>query len=219
MVNFKSVQRVSLTIVLLAAICQPVLAGDMYRYTNAQGNVVMGYQVPAEFVAGGYDVLNEEGVVIRVVEPQLSDDERAAASIQQQAAEQKRIEEERLRKWDESLLLRYSTVADIEAAQTRSLRDLQIRLSILQSNKRSLRQQIENYQAQAADLERTGQTVDESLRFAIEGSQREMELSERAIVDRQTEIEKVDASYRLDIERFQTLLEIVELRRMPVKTR
>ena len=89
----------------------------------------------------------------------------------------------------------------------------------MQSNKRSLRQQIENYQAQAADLERTGQTVDESLRFAIEGSQREMELSERAIVDRQTEIEKVDAVYRLDIERFQTLLEIVELRRRPVKTR
>ena len=55
-------------------------------------------------------------------------------------------EQQRLREWDESLLLRYSTVADIEAARERALRDLRIRLSILKGNKRSLKQQAENYQ-------------------------------------------------------------------------
>ncbi|MBP6682829.1 MAG: hypothetical protein KA159_05905, partial [Halioglobus sp.] len=114
--------------------------------------------------------------------------------------------------WDESLLLRYSTVADIEAARERALRDLRIRLSILKGNKRSLKQQAENYQAQAADMERSGQKVDVARLGAIENIQKEIETTDRAIDDRAKEIEEVSAAFQQDIERFEMLLEVVELR-------
>ncbi len=124
-----------------------------------------------------------------------------------------RAEEERLRKWDESLLLRYSTVEDIEAARERALRELRIRVNILKSNKRSLKLQVENYQAQAADLERSGKPVDVARLQTIEDLQAEIESTDRSIMDREREIEEVSQAYQLDIERFGQLLDVVELRR------
>ncbi len=185
----------------------------LYRYTNSEGTTVVDYQVPAEYVANGYEVLNDKGAVIQVVPRELSPAEREARDAQQLLEEQARAEEQRLREWDESLLLRYSTVADIEAARERALRDLRIRLNILKSNKRSLRQQVENYQAQAADIERRGQQVDAQRLQAIDDLQDEIGVTDRAIADREREIEEVSQSYQQDIERFGMLLDVVELRR------
>jgi chemotaxis protein histidine kinase CheA len=189
------------------------LARELYRYTNDQGNMVVDYQVPPEYVPRGYEILNEKGMVIEVVPRELSEEEKASRDIQVRLEEEAQAEQERLREWDETLLLRYSTIEDIEAARERALSDLRIRVSILKSNKRSLKQQVENYQAQAADQERRGQPVDVKHVTAIEDLQGEIAITESAIIDRQAEIEQVSSEYAADIERFSMLLEVVELRR------
>jgi len=189
------------------------LARELYRYTNDQGNMVVDYQVPPEYVPKGYEILNEKGMVIEVVPRELSEEEKANRDIQVRLEEAAQAEQERLREWDETLLLRYSTIEDIEAARERALSNLRIRVSILKSNKRSLKQQVENYQAQAADQERRGQPVDVKHVTAIEDLQSEIAITESAIVDRQAEIEQVSSEYEADIDRFSMLLEVVELRR------
>jgi vacuolar-type H+-ATPase subunit I/STV1 len=199
--------------VLLLNVAPAVQSRDLYRYYNDEGNMVVDYQVPAKYVGGGYEVLNDVGVVIKVVPRELTEEEKQAADAQQTLEQQALAEQERLRKWDESLLLRYSTIADIEDARERALSELRIRVSILKSNKRSLKHQVENYQAQAADLERSGQQVDVARLRVIEDLQGEINITDRAIADRQLEIEQVSAAYQLDIERFGMLLEVVELRR------
>lgn len=188
-------------------------AGKLYRYTNDKGVTVVDYQVPTEYIAGGYEILNTEGVVLEVVPRALTEEEKQQRNAQELLEAEARLEEQRLREWDESLLLRYSTIEDIEAARERALSELRIRLSILKSNKRSLKTQVENYQAQAADLERSGQTVDVARIQAIEDLQAEIDSTERAISDRAREIEEVSAAYQRDIDRFGQLLEVVELRR------
>lgn len=210
--------RILTTIAGVTAICllasvPASAARKLYRYTNAEGNTVVDYQVPADYVANGYEVLSATGVVLKVVPRALTTEEEKIYSAQEERTARAEAEEQRLRDWDESLLLRYSSVADIEAARERALRDLRIRLSILKSNKRSLKQQVENYQAQAADLERSGQEVDVARLGAIEDMQAEMESTERSINDREREIEEVSASYEADIARFEMLIEVVELRR------
>ncbi len=190
-------------------------AREMYRYTNDKGNTVIDYQVPPEYVANGYEVLNEEGVVLRVVPRELSLEEQALLTNRERQAEAAKAEKDRLRKWDESLLLRYSSVADIEAARERALRDLRIRLSILKGNKRTLKQQVQTYQAQAADQERAGRAVDMALLNAIEDLQQQIASTDRSIADRNREIERVAQQYQRDIDRFGQLLEVVELRRNP----
>jgi hypothetical protein len=187
-------------------------AANLYRYTNAEGVTVVDYQVPAAYVRSGYEILNADGMVVRVVPRELSDEEKKVLNAQQELEAAASAEERRLREWDESLLLRYSTVEDIEAARERALRDLRIRLSILKSNKRSLKQQVETYQAQAADMERSGREVDIARISAIENIQAEIASTERSIKERSREIEAVSAAYQKDIDRFGMLLEVVELR-------
>lgn len=198
---------------LMLAAATVVEARDLYRYRNADGVLVVDYQVPVEYVGKGYEVLNDEGIVIKVVPRELTEEERKAENAEKRRQEAARAEEERLRKWDETLLLRYSAIEDIEAARDRALHDLQIRLSILKGNRRSLKQKVENYQAQAADMERRGIEVDVSRLNAIDSLQREIASTERSILDRQADIEELDATYQLDIERFEMLQEVVELRR------
>ena len=175
--------------------------------------MVVDYQVPPEYAAKGYEVLNEEGIVIKVVPRELTEEELEQQSIREMQAAAAAAEVERLKKWDESLLLRYSTIEDIEAAQERALRDLRIRVSILKSNTRSLKQQVENYQSVAADIERSGGTVDVARLTTIEDLQSEIAATERSIVDRKREIQLVQESFEKDIGRFHMLLEVVELRR------
>ena len=213
MLAFKPLSPALLCTVFLLSLPQALFSRDLYRYTNNEGNMVVDDRIPGEYSARGYEVLNEEGVVIKVVPRELTEEELEQRGIEEKMAVAAAAEEERLRKWDESLLLRYSTIADIEASRERALRDLRIRVSILKSNTRSLKQQVENYQAVAADTERSGGTVDLAQLTVIEELQSEIGVTERSIVDRQAEVERVQREFQLDINRFGMLLELVELRR------
>jgi hypothetical protein len=186
---------------------------QMYRYINDEGYPVVAYQVPPEFIANGYEILSPTGALLSIVPRQLGEDEREDLDSQARRERDAAEEEARNRKWDESLLLRYSTIADIEAARDRALRDLRIRVSILKGKLRSLKQQVENYQALAADQERIGNDVNAEHLTAIDDLQSEIASTERAVNDRQEEIAVVEASYQRDIERFSTLLDIVEMRK------
>jgi len=204
--------RLVLVWVLLLNFASVVEAKTLYRYRNAEGNVVVDYQVPADSVGGGYEVLNDKGMVIKVVPRALSPEELKAKDAEKKREQEARAEEERLRKWDESLLLHYSTVADIEDAKRRALGDLQIRMSILKSNRYSLKQEVENYQAQAADTERAGKSVDVERLRTIEKLQEEIAATERDINKREEEVRALEANYQGDIERFKMLQDVVELR-------
>jgi chromosome segregation ATPase len=197
---------------LLLCFATVVEAKTLYRYRNAEGNMVVDYQVPADLVGGGYEVLNNDGIVIKVVPRELTPEERKVADAQEKQEQEARAEEERLRQWDESLMLRYSTVADIEDARHRALSELEIRMSILRGNRRSLKQKVENYQAQAADMERAGMSVDVERLRAIETLQNEISSTDRDIRERQREIEELETAFEADIDRFEQLRDVVELR-------
>lgn len=211
LIEIVTVFRVALALAVSLAL-PSAEAANLYRYRNDNGVLVVDFRVPAEYVDNGYEILNETGVVVEVVPRALTEEERADASSAARLKRQAAAEQERLRQWDESLLLRYSTIADIEAARDRSLRDLKIRTSILKSNRRSLRQRIENIQAQVAEAERLGREPRVADLEAIETIKDEIAVTERQLTERQTQIDQVTADYQRDIERFELLQDVVELR-------
>ena len=186
---------------------------EFYRYKNAKGVTVIDGQIPPELAPNGYDVISKSGQLIRRVPRQLSGEELRLANTDEARARLKEQEEARNREWDESLMLRYSDVADIEAARDRSVRDLQIRISILRSNLSSLKAQIEREQARAADIERRGSTVPPAIKDAIDKMRAEIGDTEEAIALRQKEVEESRQAYQRDIDRFKTLEEKLQLRR------
>lgn len=208
----KTVLKVSAFLVLVQV---PPLAAErlLYRYVDDNGSTVIAYQVPPDRVAYGYEVLGEDGRVIDVVPRQLTEEERAdqAARIAAQRAADR--EAERLREWDESLLLRFSSIEDIEAARDREIGNLQVRIVGLKSRLRTLRDQVENYQAQLADQERRGVAPDDATRRAVAALQEEIAATEVSIGDKRVEVARVRDDYARDLERFRTLLDTVALRR------
>ena len=127
-----------------------------YRYVNEDGVQVINATIPPEYVPKGYEVVSLNGEVIRVVEPSPTGEEAERAAAERKLRKQQE-------KADKLLRRRYSSVADIEAAKTRNLQELQGNISILTSNLSNVRSQIVAQQEQAASMERSGRAVSEDL--------------------------------------------------------
>jgi hypothetical protein len=190
----------------------------LYRYLNEEGVTVMDHSIPPEFTKRGYEILNPDGTVFKVVPRALTPDELANRSSEDYQAQVDAEEAERIAKWDKSLMLRYSTIEDIEAARGRALSELRIRIRILRGKVNILKQRVQTNQLRAANIERGGGAVPVAVVEAITALQAEIAVTERAIVEREREVEVVDQGFQRDVDRFTLLLDKVERRRRYSRT-
>lgn len=128
-------------------------AAELYRYVDHRGLVVLDrHGVPPQHIARGYQVLNEQGRVIREVPPAPS------------AEEYQRLQAEKARTAADARLLRlYASVEDVKGAEVRRLAELDSVIGLTQGNLQALRNQQDNLQKQAAGHERAGRSVPENL--------------------------------------------------------
>jgi len=124
---------ITVTIFIFSLLALQVLAqgNTIYRYKDNQGNEVIGSQVPAEYVKNGYEVINDRGQVIRVVERTLTDEERAA---QAGTLEEQRLAEEAVKRQQEedTLLLRlYRAPEEVVRRRDTTIEELDAQLSVL----------------------------------------------------------------------------------------
>ena len=173
---------------------------------------VINDKLPPEVVPSGYDVISKNGTLIKRVPRQLTEQELQNNNTAEAQKARREDEAQQLKAWDESLMLRYSSIKDIEAARTRALRDLQIRISILKSNRLQVKSEIEREQKKAADIERMGRDVSEELLEKIDILRQEIDAIEDAITVRNNEADDLVEQYQRDIDRFMTLEDRVKLR-------
>lgn len=183
---------------LLFGLLLPIVAGatELYRYTDDQGVTVLGRQgVPPEFIGRGYEVLNDQGRVIKVVPPAPS------------AEEMQRLLADKARASSDAQLLRlYSTPEDIDRARDRKLAELDGLIGVARSNLQSARLQQDNLQSQAADHERAGREVPEHLLAQI-ANQKDEQLRQYKDIARYQEVRKqAQASFAADRQRLAELL-------------
>ena len=186
---------------------------NLYRYQDDSGVVVVDWRVPAEYVDHGYEVLDETGRVLRVVPRALTDSEKRDASKARDLEVEAIAEQERLQAWDESLLLRYSTTEDIEAARDRLLRELDILIAILNSQRDTLSQQLERHQAALDATAPSGEAASQYEEETVASLQAEIQSLDEVTKGRQQQSAALAEAYGRDIARFAELEEIVALRR------
>lgn len=202
-----------LALVLALFSCSIVNADNLYRYKNNEGGTVVDWHVPAKFAGRGYEVLNPLGEVIEVVPRQLSNSELNDKDLVERLQRSAEAERARLAEWDRFLLLRYSTVDDIDAARDRALRELKIRLSILTSNQRVARGRLETALSRLADLERRGEIASDEALAAVDALRSEIASFGRSIEEREGQVVAVTEDYARDRDRFAQLQDVVLLRR------
>ncbi|MCW3149444.1 DUF4124 domain-containing protein [Stutzerimonas stutzeri] len=171
-------------------------AGELYRYTDERGVMVLDRQgVPPQHIGRGYQVLNEQGRVIRVVPPAPS------------AEELQRLRQEKARAAADAQLLRlYASTEDVERARKRKLAELESVIGITQGNLQSLRSQQGSLRAQAAKHERAGRGVPDNLLTQIANLEKEQASLLRDLERYQRAKTEADTSFRRDRERVAELL-------------
>ena len=184
-----------------------------YRYFNTEGVMVQTDRLPPEVVRQGYQIVSANGDVLKVVPRELTAEERKLRDAENEKRQLVLAEQDRIRKWDHTLTLRYSNVDDIDEAKARSLKEFDIRIGILQGSLMSLKGQIETEQGDAANYARRGKDVPEALNLRIKSLKSEVLYAENAISELELERIETEKQYQLDRERFEYLLEQAALRR------
>lgn len=183
-------------LLLLGVIGTATVQAELYRYVDDKGVVVLNRQgVPPQHIAKGYEVLNDQGRVIRVVPPAPTMEER------------KRLLEAQARANSDAQLLRlYASVDDVERAKVRKLSELDSVIGITRGNLQSLKTQQENLQSQAADHERAGRAVPEQLLTQIENLSKEQASLRRDIERYRQARKQAEASFSREHQRVGELL-------------
>ncbi|MGF2735393.1 DUF4124 domain-containing protein [Marinobacter sp. DUT-1] len=174
---------------------------QMYRYTDAQGQVVISNTIPQEATKRGYDILGSNGRVVETVPPAPTEEEIAARK-----AEKKRQQErERQREQDELLLKRYSHPDQAVEAMHRKVREMNGLIQLKRGNIQVISSQLNNEQSRAADMERAGREIPPATLDKIRRLESQIEEIEQDIASQRQDIVELKQSYREDIQRLEVI--------------
>ena len=166
-------------------------AVELYRYVNDKGVVVLDRQgVPPQYIGKGYQVLNDQGRVIRTVPPAPTAEElRQRKAAQAQASS------------DAQLLRLYSSLEDVDRARERRLAELDGLSSVARGNLQQA-----NLQGQAANQERAGRPVAQALVDQLDDLKQEEKRLQGEIGRFQKAREEAERTYAADRARLSQLL-------------
>ncbi len=192
-------------LILGLALAQPASANTWYRYQNEQGITVISHYVPPSLVHKGYEVLDSEGRVLRVVERQLSAEElRARDAERAQEAEAEQARQARIRR-DRDLMTLYASPVEVELAKERRLASIENSMRTARANLERLQEQKRRLESQAAERERGGRQVPRELLENIRIVEMQIRETEREIESRLREQEEAQVQFDADYQRVQEL--------------
>lgn len=171
-----------------AADSLPLPRGALYRFRDSNGHLVLNSVLPEEAIQSGYEIIDDRGRVLRVVEPALPE------------AERKRIQEQRrLRQNDAQLKRLYPTPEDAERARDRQMASLRLGIDYARGIIVQLDIKLADEVAKAAAAERAGKPVPE----VVQGN---IELYTRQIRDQEEKIEGLERDIELVGEDFLPII-------------
>lgn len=176
-------------------------AGNMFRYTDENGQVVISNTIPQAASERGYDILNYNGRVIETVDPAPTAEELAARQAQKQRQEKKARQREK----DIKLLERFSHPDEAVRAMYRKIRELRGLSQLKSGNISVIENQLDTEQGRAADRERSGREIPQATLEKIRRLESNIRAIEREIATQEAEIDAVRQQFIRDIQRLESI--------------
>lgn len=176
-----------------------------YRWTDTSGVVHFGDTIPASALAGGYDIVNNDGRVVRHVARELTPAERQAAAVTaaREAAARRAAQQQHLE--DTQMLSAYPTDKDLVQSQQAQLKQIETDITTLQTNLRSQEDSLTDLLSHAADLEHAKQPIPPGVSKRI-SAQRETVNGERnALVQRRADLANAQTKFAVQLQRYRAL--------------
>lgn len=204
MVPDRSRTAIGGAIVALAVAAAPASA-TMFVCTTADGRTITGDRPPAECADVPIRELRADGLVRRVIEPPLTEEQRRARAEQARLAKQRHDEKRAQARQDIALLETYASEADIEVARKTALASRQAmidrsrkRLETFAVERKKLDEETEFYVNRKLPLK---------LEQAIEANESLVQAEQRLIVEMQADIARINKRFDDEAGRYRELRE------------
>ena len=164
-----------------------------------------GAVVPPEFSQQRIEVLNEHGIVVRVIPAAKSKEELAEIARQKKLEEQRRLRIAEQKRKDSILLQTYTTERDLELAYKDRTDAIKGIIDITNSNTQSLKKNLARLQKRAANYERSGQHPPKALAADMENLMRQIRDNDEFIAKKQKTLIELSKQFDADLERYRLL--------------
>lgn len=186
-----------------ALVCAAEGEHNRYKWRDAQGNLHFDDALPDQALQYGYDIVNERGMVIRHVERAKTAEELAAeqAAAAEDAA-QKRAAEDRA-KADQQMLAAYPTEQEFTHAQQAQLDMIDQAIHATELSLQSQEKSLTDMLSHAADLDRSGKPVPNTLKQQIEELRHNIERQKAYIAAKQAEKAERAKAYEANLAHYR----------------
>jgi len=199
---------ITISLLMSALVISQADAANLYKYKDDQGREITGSRVPAEYVKNGYQVLNERGQVIEVVQRTLTTEERAAQSEQ---LEQKRLVEQaalRQEEEDRMLLRLYRSPEEVVRRRDSTIEQLEAQMIVLNSLLKDAEEKLAELEQRVVNNENAGNEIPANLIAQVEDATNERNRLATQLVRIESEIEAANTTAENNINRLKDLLNL-----------
>lgn len=192
-------------VVALPAMAGPPTPSEHYRWKDTAGVVHFSDTIPASALPGGYDLVNNDGRVVRHVGRELTPAERAAAAAAaaQAAAAKRAANQQHLE--DAQMLAAFPTAKALEQSQQGQLQQIEADIKNLQANLGNQEDSLGELLSHAADLEHAKKPIPPYVNKRI-AAQRDTVNNERAaLVQRRADLANAKLKFAAQLQRYHDL--------------
>ncbi len=175
--------------------------GGVYRYKNSEGRTVMVSILPQEALFAGYEVLDNNGRLVQVVDPAPTKEDFERLNAEHEAKTAARLAKQQ----DKELLRLYAAPEDAERARDRQIDALRLNIDFARGNISQLQNQLDQEVAVAAGHEKTGHQIPTGVEEAINRYSRQIEDLEQEIEQYREDIKQIEEEFTPIIERLHKI--------------
>ncbi len=189
----------SITLVVALAACQMTqAAGNLYRYKNDKGILVINSSIPPEYASKGYQIITPSGHLVQDVPP-------AAAAVSAEDMQKKLNSEAQQARLDVGLRKLYSAPADAERLRDRQMAALTAKIDLTRSQLQQSMTKRKTALENAAKLERQGTPASQTTRDDIDRLDRQIKTHEEHLKTLDVDRQKIADEFIPVIERLKVI--------------
>lgn len=196
---------VAVLLPLLATLAAPVDAQKLYRWTDKNGQVQYTDQLPPEAAGDERAELNKQGVTVTRTERARTPEEQAAYDAEQATLVEQQREAEERAKMDAVLVGSYPTEADLQRSYKERFDLIEQSLESARVSIRSQEKSLADLLAHAADLERNGKPVSQTVIDSITRTRAQVSEQRGYLQRREAEGTALRAEFDALVKRYREL--------------
>ncbi len=188
---------------LAAALLLPPLAADAqsYRCTSKDGKKYYGSAVPAQCIGQPVEVMNQQGRVVRRIDPEGTEKERVAKeAAEAKKREQLAVQREAARR-NRALLATYTSTKDIDEARRRALADNHKAILDVETRIEQIRKRHAGYEKER-ELYKSKGNPPARLVDDVRNAEVDLKYQEELLAVKRKEAEQINARYDDDKRRY-----------------